>query len=275
MVAVLNRAQTKKGVTMQSTTSALTISVPAVPFLFSPLSLYAHLLTLTDQRDPVASAIPSLCSSPLPPSPNSPSICPQGARPRAIADWAQLRAPFLADLFGLGRLTMPHPTTWNRVFGAAVNPQQFSQLVADFLTPASATPAGGRRKRRRRGEIALCLDGKTLRGTIPAGMTRGVHLLAAYLPAHGIVLIEVVVDGKENEIVTARTVLSLVDVRGCVVTGDAGALWAGSPSGGCRSRFAGREAIISGVSRRIRRRCIRRSPPSSPPRPCPLCPMIS
>jgi len=220
MVAVLNRTQTKKGVAMQSTTSALTISVPAVPFLFSPLSLYAHLLTLTDQRDPVASAIPSLCSSPSPPSPNSPSICPQGARPRAIADWAQLRAPFLADLFGLDRLTMPHATTSNRVFGAAVNPQQFSQLVADFLTAASAIPAGGRRKRRR-GQIALCLDGKTLRGTIPAGKTRGVHLLAADLPEQGIVLVEVLVDGKENEIVTARTVLSLIDVRGCVVTGDA------------------------------------------------------
>jgi hypothetical protein len=30
----------------------------------------------------------------------------------------------------------------------------------------------------------------------------------------------VVVDGAENEIVTVHTVLSLVDVRGCVVTGD-------------------------------------------------------
>ncbi len=115
---------------------------------------------------------------------------------------------------------MPHATTWNRVFSAAVDPQQFAAVVADFLTAATTLPPRGTRKRRR-GMIALCLDGKTLRGTIPAGMTRGVHLLAAYLPAQGIVLIEVLVDGKENEIVTARTVLALVDVRGCVVTGDA------------------------------------------------------
>jgi hypothetical protein len=53
-----------------------------------------------------------------------------------------------------------------------------------------------------------------LRGTIPAGMTRGVHLLAAYLPEHGIVLVEVAVDGKENEIIAAREVLSLIDVQG-------------------------------------------------------------
>jgi predicted transposase YbfD/YdcC len=115
---------------------------------------------------------------------------------------------------------MPHATTWNRVFGAAIDPHQFSHLVADFLIAATAPLARGTRKRRR-GRVAICLDCKTLRGTIPAGMTRGVHLLAAYLPDQGIVLIEVMVDGKENEIVTARTVLSLVDVQGCVVTGDA------------------------------------------------------
>ena len=45
--------------------------------------------------------------------------------------------------------------------------------------------------------------------------------LPEHLPNQGIVLIEVAVDGKENEIVTARSVLSLVDMHGCVVTGDA------------------------------------------------------
>ncbi len=139
--------------------------------------------------------------------------------PRAIADRAQLRAPTLADRFGLDRPTMPHPTTWDRVSGAAIDPQRFARLVADFLASAAASARRGKRKRR--GAVALCLDGETLRGTIPAGLTRGVHLLAAYLPAEGIVLIEVAVDGKENEIVTAREVLSRIDVHGCVVTGDA------------------------------------------------------
>ncbi len=202
---------------MQFTTSALTVSLPRVPFLFSPLSLYARLLTLTDQRDPRGVRYPLAALLTIA---TLAKLAEQNA-PRAIADWAQLRAPILADFFGLDRPTMPHPTTWNRVFGAAVNPQQFSQLVADFLTAACPTSVSGRRKRRRRGAIALCLDGKTLRGTIPAGKTCGVHLLAAYLPDQGIVLIEVQVDGKENEIVTARTVLSLIDVHGCVVTGDA------------------------------------------------------
>ena len=201
---------------MQSTTTALTVALPAGPFLFSPLSLYARLLTLTDQRDPRGIRYPLAALLTI----AALAKLTEQNSPRAIADWARLRAPALADLFGLDRPTMPHPTTWNRVFGAAIDPQQFSRVVADFLLAATTPPPCGTRKRRR-GMIALCLEGKTLRGTIPAGKTRGAHLLAAYLPEQGIVLIEVAVDGKENEIVTARTVLSLVDVQGCVVTGDA------------------------------------------------------
>jgi hypothetical protein len=267
-VVVLNRNHTKKGVAMQSTTVSLTVSLPRVPFLFSPTSLYAHLLTLTDQRDPRGVRYPLAALLTIA---TLAKLAEQDA-PQDIADWARLRAPTLADLFGLDRPTMPHPTTWNRVFGAAIDPQQFARVVADFLTVATAMR--GTRKRRR-GRVAICLDGKTLRGTIPAGVTRGVHLLAAYLPEQGIVLVEVVVEGKENEIVTARAVLALIDVQGCVVTGDAGALWAGSRNAGSRDRFGAREAIISGVSRRIRGHCTTRSPPCSRRRRCPRCPMIS
>jgi predicted transposase YbfD/YdcC len=201
---------------MQSTTPLLAIALPRVPFLFSPHSLYARLLTLTDQRDPRGVRYPLAVLLTVA---TLAKLAEQNS-PQAIADWAQLRAPTLSDLFGLDRPTMPHRTTWNRVFGGAIDPQQFARVVADFLT-ATAPASRGTRKRRRRGQIALCLDGKTLRGTIPAGMTHGVHLLAAYLPDQGIVLVEVAVAGKENEIVTARDVLALIDVQGCVVTGDA------------------------------------------------------
>lgn len=202
---------------MQSTISTLTVSLPHVPFLFSPASLYARLCTLTDHRDPHGVRYPLAILLTIA---TLAKLAEQNS-PRAIADWAQLRAPTLADLFALDRPTMPHPTTWNRVLGSAVEPQQFSRLVADFLTAATTPVTRRERKRRRRGQVALCLDGKTLRGTIPAGKTRGVHLLAAYLPAQGIVLIEVAVDGKQNEIVTAAQVVRTIDVRGCVVTGDA------------------------------------------------------
>jgi predicted transposase YbfD/YdcC len=175
------------------------------------------LLTLTDQRDPHGIRYPLAVLLTIA---TLAKLAEQNS-PRAIADWAQWRAPALADLFGLDRPTMPHPTTWNRVLGRAVDPGQFSHLVADFFTAATKPATRRTRERRRRGQVALCLDGKALRGTIPAGTRRGVHLLAAYLPAQGITLIEVAVDGKENEIVTAQHVLTMIDVRGCVVTGDA------------------------------------------------------
>ncbi len=69
--------------------------------------------------------------------------------------------------------------------------------------------------------VVIAVDGKALRGTIPAGQTHGRHLLAAYLPAEGWVLYQVEVASKENEISAAPRVLKCLDLRGKVVTGDA------------------------------------------------------
>ncbi len=54
-----------------------------------------------------------------------------------------------------------------------------------------------------RWSITVALDGKTMRGTIPRGHSRGVHLLAADAPAQGIVLFQVAVDTKEHELMAA------------------------------------------------------------------------
>jgi len=202
---------------MQSTISPLAVSLPPMPFVFDPACLYARLLTLTDHRDPRGVRYPLAALLTIA---TLAKLAGQN-QTRDIAEWAQLRAPLLADCFALTRPTMPHHTTWSRVFGEAIDPAAFARLIADFLTAAARTR--GQRKRRR-GTIALCLDGKTLRGTIPAGKTRGVHLLAAYLPGEGVALVEVAVAGKENEIITAKQVIAAVDVQGMVVTGDAGAL---------------------------------------------------
>ena len=47
-------------------------------------------------------------------------------------------------------------------------------------------------------EVRITLDGKTVRGTVPFGDTRGLHLLAAYLPGVGVVLFQVAVDTKRK-----------------------------------------------------------------------------
>jgi predicted transposase YbfD/YdcC len=67
----------------------------------------------------------------------------------------------------------------------------------------------------------IAIDGKTMRGTIPKGHTQGVHLLAAYLPQEGVVLQQVMVADKENEISAAPHLLATLDLKKKIVCGDA------------------------------------------------------
>jgi predicted transposase YbfD/YdcC len=60
-----------------------------------------------------------------------------------------------------------------------------------------------------------------MRGTIPKGETQGVHLLSAYLPEEGIVLRQVEVGGKENEITAAKGLLAQIPLKNRVVCADA------------------------------------------------------
>lgn len=49
----------------------------------------------------------------------------------------------------------------------------------------------------------ICIDGKTMRGTIPKGYQQGVHLLSAYLAQDGIVLKQIEVNQKKMKSVLA------------------------------------------------------------------------
>ena len=71
-------------------------------------------------------------------------------------------------------------------------------------------------------EVVIVIAGKTVRGTITPGAAFGLHLLAAYLPGEGVVLMQMVVEkDKENEIVVAPKLLKCLDLRNKAVIGDA------------------------------------------------------
>jgi predicted transposase YbfD/YdcC len=129
-------------------------------------------------------------------------------RPLAIAQWAQLRHKILGPLLDLPK-RMPSHNTYRRAFASAISPAELDQQLNAFLRQQ-----GGH-------SVLIAVDGKTLRGTIPAGQSQGLHLLAAYLPAEGIVLMQMAVESKENEIVAAPKVLASLDLRGKIVMGDA------------------------------------------------------
>jgi predicted transposase YbfD/YdcC len=132
-------------------------------------------------------------------------------QPTGMAEWAQARAAWLLPALGLKREKLPHRTTYGRVLKRAIRVEDLEQVAREFLArqPACGTA------------VVISLDGKTLRGTIPPGQTRGVHLLAAYLPEAGVVLMQVEVESKENEIPAALTVLQALDLNGKIVRGDA------------------------------------------------------
>ena len=130
---------------------------------------------------------------------------------RGIAQWVAERKEGLAKALGLSKVQAPHASTYSRILGWAVNAAEFADVVSRFF---ARQPGAGR-------SVVINVDGKTLRGTIPAGQCQGVHLLAAYLPAEGWVLMQVEVSGPENEIVAAPRLLKCLDLRGKVVTGDA------------------------------------------------------
>jgi predicted transposase YbfD/YdcC len=130
----------------------------------------------------------------------------------ALAEWARLRHAELATWLGLSRATMPHPVTWTRWF-AALDVAALERQVGAFFAQQAARPATG--------GLQLTIDGKTLRGTIPAGRSQGVHLVAAYLPSVGCVLAELAVTTKANELTVAPTLLAGLDLQGLIVSGDA------------------------------------------------------
>src|ERR687885_1768846 len=197
---------------MHSTTWPFTFQLPAdLPLLFSVQALAAHLATVPDRRKRRGRRYPL---SPLLALAVLAKLAGH-SRLEALADWAKLRAADLARLFGLTRATMPHQSTWSRILGQAVDPDALEQALTTFFQapPADDAPA--------RGSIILVVDGKTLRGTIPLGHTQGVHLVAAYVPEHGVVLAQLEVDTKANEIVVVPTLLAHLDLQGRVVVGDA------------------------------------------------------
>lgn len=132
--------------------------------------------------------------------------------PSGIADWAKNRTDMLVEALQLEYAKMPHHSTYRRILEECVEIEELEALVRAYLT---SRPKAGR-------SVVVAIDGKTVRGTIDEQQgLKGVHLLAAYLPAEGVVLAQVAVDCKENEIVAAPQVLKHLDLRGKVVIGDA------------------------------------------------------
>ena len=106
---------------------------------------------------------------------------------------------------------IPSHDTFGRVF-AALDPEQFQQCFLAWVQ-AAATRADTQ---------IVALDGKTLRRSHDRGKGKGaIHMVSAWAAANRLVLGQVKVDEKSNEITALPALLEVLALKGCIVTIDA------------------------------------------------------
>jgi predicted transposase YbfD/YdcC len=192
---------------MNHNTAGVALAASDEAFFFDVGSLYEHLENLTDRRDPHGLRYPSPVALVF-------IILAKLAgeqEPRGIAQWVALRKDLLRAALPFERDTTPAAITYSRISGKAVEVTQLQQAVSRFLLSSPQADQA----------VEINPDGKALRGTIRAGRRQGLHLLAAYLPDAGIVLMQLEVGRKDNEISAAPRLLKSIDWQGKIITGDA------------------------------------------------------
>lgn len=132
-------------------------------------------------------------------------------KPSGIAEWVTHRKELWMEYQLTDKLKTPSHMTYRRIMQHIISVEEFEEVLEIF-----------HQERLKKGqEVVFSMDGKTVRGTIPHGERRGTHILAIYVPQQGLVLAQVKVDLKENEISAAPQLLKQVSLEGTIVIADA------------------------------------------------------
>ena len=106
---------------------------------------------------------------------------------------------------------IPSHDTFNRVF-ARLDPQEFQACFMDWITSVSEVIQGQ----------VIAIDGKVLRRSHNKGIGKAaIDMVSAWACANSLVLGQVKVDDKSNEITAIPELLRRLEVAGCIVTIDA------------------------------------------------------
>jgi predicted transposase YbfD/YdcC len=125
-----------------------------------------------------------------------------------IALWGRCQQDWLKTWLSLSH-GIPSHDTFNRVFGL-IAPAEFAAAFQSWTQALREAVAG---------EL-IAIDGKTLRGS--RTKTRGpVHLVNVWAASNRLVLAQLAVDDKSNEITAVPQLLRALELTGCVVTVDA------------------------------------------------------
>ena len=106
---------------------------------------------------------------------------------------------------------IPSHDTFGRVF-AALDPRQFSECFANWTDGLRNTVS----------EEIVAIDGKTLRRSHDRANGReAIHMVSAWARENGLVLGQIKVNDKSNEITAIPELLQRLNIAGCIVTIDA------------------------------------------------------
>jgi len=128
-----------------------------------------------------------------------------------IAEWTDGLFDRLAPLLVKPQHGAPSADTFRRVF-ARLSPEGFERCFVAWTRALRQSSQGQ----------FIALDGKALRGSFADGWkTTPIHMVSAYATDHRLILGQLKVDRKENEIVAIPKLLEMLDVKHTTVTIDA------------------------------------------------------
>lgn len=132
-------------------------------------------------------------------------------KPSGVFEWIRYRTREIARQFRLSKERTPCLNTIRTILSKVIGLDELEKVFSTYLIERF----GGQ------SSVLICVDGKTMRGTIPKGATQGVHLLTAYLAQDGVVLKQLEVEAKTNEIGATPQLLDHLHLKNKVVVADA------------------------------------------------------
>lgn len=126
-----------------------------------------------------------------------------------MEEYARAKKKFLLGFLKLDN-GIPSHDTFNRVF-SSIDPDQFEDCFVQWVSVlAKLNP-----------KEVVAIDGKTIRGAKANGKKSPVHMVSAWANDNNLVLGQVKVSEKSNEITAIPKLLEVLSIENCIVTIDA------------------------------------------------------
>lgn len=128
----------------------------------------------------------------------------------AISQFAKMKQSWFEQYLELEN-GVPSHDTFGRVF-SLIDPQQFQDCFASWIKTVVRHVVGD----------IIAIDGKCLRGSYDKGDNKAaIHMVSAWSTANQLVIGQVKVDEKSNEITALPVLLERLDIAGAIITADA------------------------------------------------------